>query len=156
MLMDRPSAIPWPPLIFVVAIVAALLMGSFYSLPWLPVTISDGLFAVGIMMVVGGFAFDIYSLRTLKKHKTTISPIKGAKNLVTSGPFALSRNPIYLGNTVITLGLGIATANPWFFIFAIIGAMAVNYLQILPEEKHLAHRFGKQWRVYAKKVRRWI
>ena len=154
--MDKPSNIPWPPILFLGAIVAAFVLGYLLPLPWLPRTISDGLFAVGIMMIVGGFAFDFYALRTLSKHKTTVSPTKSAEKLVTSGPFALSRNPIYLGNTIITFGLGIAFGNTWFFITGIIAAIATNFLQIVPEEKHLNHRFGKQWRSYTKKARRWI
>ena len=154
--MDRPSSIPWPPILFLTAIIAAFLLVNLYALPWLPKSISDGLFAVGIMMIVGGFAFDIYALRTLSANKTTVSPTKGADKLVTNGPFALSRNPIYLGNTIITFGLGIAFANPWFFITGLAAALATNFLQIVPEEKHLSHRFGKQWRNYTKKSRRWI
>ncbi len=154
--MDKPSSIPWPPLIYLGAIIVSFILGNFYPLPWLPTIISDGLFAVGIMMAVGGLAFVIYAIRTLTKHKTTVSPIRRADHLVTNGPFALSRNPIYLGNTVITLGLGISLANPWFFVGAILAALLTNFLQIVPEEKHLEHHFGKQWRTYVKKVRRWI
>lgn len=154
--MDRPSAIPWPPILYLGAIAIAFILGSYLPLPWLPKTISDGLLAVGVAMAVGGFAFSIYALRTLKAHATTVNPTKAAEKLVTSGPYALSRNPIYLGNTVVTFGLGIALANPWFFITGLIAAIATNILQILPEERHLTHRFGKQWRTYKKKARRWI
>ena len=154
--MDRPSAIPWPPLLYLSAIVAAFYLDSTYPLLWLPKSISDGLFAVGVLMVVGGLAFDLYAIRTLFAHKTTVMPTKGAVKLVTSGPYSISRNPIYVGNTILTFGLGIATANPWFFITAIVAAVATNFLQIVPEEKHLQHVFGKQWHVYTRKVRRWI
>ena len=154
--MDRPSSIPWPPILFLGAIALAFVLGIYLPLPWLPKSFSEGIFAVGVMMAVGGFAFSIYALRTLKAHATTVDPTRAAEKLVTSGPYALSRNPIYLGNTVLTFGLGIAFSNPWFFITGIIAAMATNILQIIPEEKHLAHRFGKQWRSYKKKARRWI
>ena len=154
--MERPSAIPWPPLLYMSAIAAAFYLGITHALPWLPKSISDGLFAVGVLMVVGGLAFDLYAIRTLFAHKTTVMPTKGAVKLVTSGPYSISRNPIYVGNTILTFGLGIATANPWFFITAIVAAVATNFLQIVPEEKHLQHMFGKQWHVYTRKVRRWI
>lgn len=154
--MDKPSSIPWPPLLYLAAIVGSIYLGNIFPLPWLPATISDSLFAAGIALVIGGFGLDLYAIRTLFKHKTTVMPTKGAVHLVTSGPFALSRNPIYLGNTILTVGLGIALANPWLFIGAIVAALATNFLQIVPEEKHLAHRFGKPWHTYCKKVRRWI
>ena len=154
--MDKPSRIPWPPLIYLSAIAAAYVLGKSYPLPWLPPSISDGLFALGVLLFVGGLTLDLVAIRTLSKHNTTVMPTAGATHLVTSGPFAMSRNPIYLGNTILTTGLGVAFANPWFFVAAIAAALATNFLQIVPEEKHLEHKFGKSWRTYAKKVRRWI
>ncbi len=154
--MDKPSAIPWPPMLYLGAIIAAVYLGGKFPLPWLPASISNALFAMGIALVLGGLALDLYAIRTLFKHKTTVMPTKAADHLVTSGPFSLSRNPIYLGNTILTIGLGVTFANPWFFIAAITAALATNFLQIVPEEKHLAHRFGKPWHTYKKKVRRWF
>ncbi len=154
--MDKPSRFPWPPVLYLSAIIAAYFLGKYYPIPWLPTTISDSLFAAGILLVGGGLALDLYAIRTLAKHKTTVMPTSAATHLVTTGPFSISRNPIYLGNTILTFGLGIAFANPWFFIAAITAALATNFLQIVPEEKHLEHRFGNPWRNYARKVRRWI
>lgn len=154
--MDKPSSIPWPPMLYLSAIVAAFYLGGVYPLPWLPASISDGLFAVGVLLVISGLSLDIYAIRTLFAHKTTVMPTSGATHLVTTGPFSISRNPIYLGNTILTTGLGVALGNPWFFIAAIAAALATNFLQIVPEEKHLEHQFGKPWRTYTKKVRRWI
>ena len=67
--MDLPSRIPWPPLIYLGAIISSYFLGEYYRLPWLPTIIADGLLAVGILMVLGGLAFDIYAIRTLIKHK---------------------------------------------------------------------------------------
>ena len=46
-------------------------------------------------------------MRTMSRHRTTILPHRGSAHLVTDGPFSFTRNPIYLGNTMLTLGIGL-------------------------------------------------
>lgn len=154
--MDRPSSVPWPPILYLIAIGVAWYLGTIMPLTWFSAIVTDAWFIVGLFMFLGGLALDFYALRTLHKHNTTVMPTKGSDHLVTSGPYAISRNPIYVGNTVLTMGLGVIFSNGWFFVTAIVAAIATNYLQIRPEEKHLSASFGTSWLKYKKKVRRWI
>ena len=45
---------------------------------------------------------------------------------------------------------------PWFLVLALVAAFLTQKLAIEPEERHLDVRFGKKYREYSKKVRRWI
>lgn len=153
---DRPSTMPWPPLIYVVALALAILANWLMPLPWLPNPLGDILFAVGWLMVVLGLAMIVSSIRTLGRAKTTVKPHEAATHLVTNGPFSFSRNPIYLGNTIIMLGIALVSGIVWFVVFGIIAAFATQKLAIEPEERHLDARFGKKFRDYSKKVRRWV
>lgn len=153
---DRPSSVPWPPILYIIAISAGFILQAYFPLPWFGRFVADALFGVGIVLVIGSIALIGLSAWTLVQHKTTFIPTKKADHLVTSGPFSFSRNPIYVGDTALTLGLGIIFSNPWLFIMAVAAAIFVNYLQIVPEEKHLHQQFGKSWRNYTKKARRWI
>lgn len=153
---DRPSTLPWPPILYCIAIVLAVALGWLVPLPWIGQPMSDMLFAIGLIVAAGGLALDIVSVRTLLRHRTTFSPIAAAGHLVTTGPYALSRNPIYLGNTLIMIGAGLASGIAWFLLLALVAAFATQKLAIEREERHLDARFGKRWRDYAKKVRRWI
>ena len=154
--MDKPNSIPWPPLLFGVAIIIAWLLQRNTPLPWITGIIADLAFMLGLILVVAALFIDVRTFLELRKHKTTILPTKGASHLVTSGPFSFSRNPIYLSNTMLTFGLGFALSNPWFFATGLLAAIATNHLAIKSEEKHLAAKFGSEWRKYSKRVRRWI
>ncbi len=90
------------------------------------------------------------------KHKTTVNPTGKSSHLVTTGPFAFSRNPIYLANVLLMLGIGLASANAWMIIIAFIAAWLEQQFAIVREERHLEARFGKAWRDYARRVRRWV
>jgi protein-S-isoprenylcysteine O-methyltransferase Ste14 len=153
----RPNRLPWPPLIYVAAIAASVLLGYLVPLPWLPPSpFADILFAIGWIAVAGAVLIDISAMRTMQRARTTIMPNRGSEHLVTSGPFSFTRNPIYLANTMIMIGVGFISGIAWFLILALVAAFATQKLAIEREEKHLEARFGKKFRDYTKRVRRWI
>jgi protein-S-isoprenylcysteine O-methyltransferase Ste14 len=113
---------------------------------------------VGSGLAVAGLLFAISAFLAFQKARTTVSPIAidQASSLVTSGPFAISRNPMYLGLALVLLGwaigLGAATALAGPVIFVIL----VTIFQIRPEERVLREKFGDAYADYCKRVRRWI
>ncbi|EKF19716.1 methyltransferase family protein [Nitratireductor pacificus] len=152
----RATGFPWPPLIYLSAAAGAIILGSLYPLPWFGRPLDDFLFAVGWLMVAAFTVIAFQALRTLRKAGTSIRADGAATALVTSGPFAISRNPIYLAGTLVVAGLGLITGNPWFVLLAFVASFVTQKLAIEPEEKHLFVRFGKKYRDYQKKVRRWF
>lgn len=154
--VEKPNTIPWPPILYGTAIIGGWALGYFYSVSWPSGVIGEMGFMLGLILIAVALFIDIRTYLELKKHKTTIMPHKGAAHLVTSGPFSFSRNPIYVSNTMLTFGIGLASSNVWLFGTALVAAIATQKLAILREEKHLAIKFGNEWRKYSKKVRRWV
>jgi protein-S-isoprenylcysteine O-methyltransferase Ste14 len=155
-IQKTPNTLPWPPMIYLAAVAIAVILNWLYPLPWISRPLSELLFAIGWMMAAGAIAIDISAIRTMRRAKTTVMPHKGSDHLVTSGAFSFTRNPIYVGNTVLMLALGLISEIVWFLPLAFIAAYTTQKLAIEREEKHLEARFGKKWRDYAKKVRRWL
>lgn len=153
---DKPNTLPWPPLIYIAAVSIAVLLHWLVPLPWLGNPLREFFFAVGWLVVAGAIAIDISAMRAMRCAKTTIMPHKGSAHLVTSGPFSFSRNPIYLGNTMLMIGIGLIAGILWFILLAPLAGLATTKLAIEREERHLQARFGKKYRDYSKKVRRWI
>ncbi|WP_421925016.1 methyltransferase family protein [Neoaquamicrobium sediminum] len=152
----RPNTLPWPPIVYVAAVAAAFVLNWLVPLPWIPGPLGELLFAVGWLVVGGALAIDITAMRTMARAKTTIMPHRGSDHLVTSGPFSFTRNPIYLGNTMLMIGIGLIAGIVWFILLAPVAAFVTQKVAIEREERHLEMRFGKKYRDYAKKVRRWI
>lgn len=153
---DRPNTLPWPPMIYIAIAAIALLLHWLLPLPWLADPLGGFLFAVGVLVVAGAIAIDVAAMRAMNRAKTTFLPNKGSEHLVTSGPFSFTRNPIYLGNTMLMIGAGMITGIAWLILLAPVAAYATSKLAIEREEQHLQIRFGKKYRDYMKKVRRWI
>ena len=83
-------------------------------------------------------------------------PHKRADRLVTHGAFGFRRNPIYMGEVLMLLGLAQATGNIWMAIMAPLFALGVLVSAILPEERHLEARFGEAYLDYKGRTRRWF
>lgn len=152
---ERPSQVPWPPIVLVCGIVAALALGYVAPVAWPGV--DDGpARAIGLGIGAAGVALLAWGILTLRRHGTTVLPDAGATALVTSGPYWRYRNPIYLADAMILLGLAELTKNVWFIAATAAFAGLVTWLAILPEERHLERRFGKAYLDYKAMSRRWI
>lgn len=152
---DRPSAIPWPLFLLLACALAAWLLDRTAPLTWPGLDDGPAQF-VGYSFGVIGMALIAWGVATLNRHQTTFLPHKASTALVTTGPYQVLRNPIYLGEVFVFFGIAEVTKNIWFVILGVVFAIAVTWLAIVPEEKHLEDRFGDAYRDYKAKTRRWI
>jgi protein-S-isoprenylcysteine O-methyltransferase Ste14 len=82
----------------------------------------------------------------------------GGTFLITNGPFAYVRNPLYLGNMLLYAGIGIMSMAlfPWLLAIAVVWFYVQYYLIVTKEEEYLAVRFGASYDEYRKDVRRFL
>jgi protein-S-isoprenylcysteine O-methyltransferase Ste14 len=152
-LKTRPNTIPWPPLIFATACVLGFVLQHIAPIG---VVLPRAIVLGGGVAIALGLGLDLWAMATMMLARTNILPNRAAGRLVTQGPFAISRNPIYLGNTTLMLGIGLAWNALWFLPLALCGAALVEMLAIRREEAHLALLFGVEWAAYAAKTPRWL
>ena len=113
---------------------------------------------VAISIAVAGFAISIVAMLEFRKASTTVDPFhpEEASQLVVSGVFQYSRNPMYVGLSLALIGwmiwLGSATNLALLLLFI----FYITIFQIKPEENILRPLFGETYEKYCGKVRRWI
>lgn len=151
----KPLAFPWPPLIYGAAIAAAFLLQAYFPLEVAETNMWYA-WAGGGLFVVAAVVLDVWAMRTLLDCHTTILPNRCSTYLVTSGPYRFTRNPIYLGYTLTTAGIGLALLNPWCIVTAIVAAAVTSLVAIRREELHLLSRFGIDFERYCNGTARWI
>lgn len=152
---EAPSRIPWPPLLLAGLISLAYAAESLWQIstgfplpPWLRL--------IGAILVVSSLSLISWSALTLWRAATTVRPDRPVSSLVVSGPFAISRNPIYLADTLLLIGLSLSLSWPILLPCATLFAALVDRLAIRPEERHLAAKFPSAFEAYRSHVRRWL
>ncbi len=152
----KPLRYPWPPMLYLTGIVAAMLAGRIAALAPIPSPHPMMMPAAGLAIGLIAVTLDIWAVRTLMERQTPVIDSACARHLVTCGPFRFSRNPIYLAYTLFTVALGLISGNSWFFLAALISVTATRLVAIPSEERHLEARFGFDYERYCKRTRRWI
>ncbi len=152
---DRPSRVPWPPLLYAaIACLAALLERYVPQLPAWPA--SAALRGLGWALVAMGFAIAIAALLRFRADGTTPDPTGRATALASHGVYRYTRNPMYLGAVIGFIGFALALRSPWLMLLVPPLAVLLHVLAIRPEEAYLERRFGASYRDYKQRVRRWI
>lgn len=111
---------------------------------------------VGVTLVLVGVALIVLARRELATHGQPTDPGRPTSRIVTTGVFAISRNPLYVGGFCVLAGIALACRLVWALLTIPLTLMACNYALIASEERFLAARFGAEYREYAASVRRWI
>ena len=112
-------------------------------------------FAGGIC-IGGGLILMLLAITEMRKRRTTVIPHRDADALVTSGIFKRSRNPIYLGDALILLGLILRWDAPLALPLVPVFVWVIERRFIIPEENRLRTKFRQDFYRYTEKTRRWV
>ena len=145
-----------PPVAQVLATGAAM-YGVSKTLPMLQTVIPGAKWLAGGLTLTG-IGIGIVGVNEFKKAQTTVNPHKpnNATNLVTGSIYQYTRNPMYLGLTLVLLAWALYLAHLLAFFVILIFVLYMTRFQIIPEERVMQQKFGKAYQAYLKKVRRWI
>ncbi len=141
-----------PPHYFLGAIVAMLALAQAPGAALLTAPWHYG----GAAPLVAGIAIALFASRQFAAVGTNIIPLTRSSALVTSGAFALTRNPMYLGMVLALIGIGLLLNRPWPWLVPVV-FVSVLYLRFIRHEEALmAETFGDTYLAYRQRVRRWM
>jgi protein-S-isoprenylcysteine O-methyltransferase Ste14 len=149
---DRPDVIARPPLILVATIALGLVLNFFWPTSFLPPAIAAPL---GVLIILFAIALGISAVEEMLAANTALEVRKPSTEIVTSGVFQRSRNPIYLGMLLLT-GIAILANSLCILVLVLPFAIILQKGVIEREEAYLEQKFGDKYLRYKAKVRRWI
>jgi protein-S-isoprenylcysteine O-methyltransferase Ste14 len=152
---DVAGVIALPPLIFLGFLAVATVLEAVLPLPVL-LAHSLARYFVGAGLAAGGFVMIAIVSRRFAAAGTNIPPTMPTTALVVDGIYGRTRNPLYLGTTLIYLGLSVAAGSLWAIGLLVPLLWVINVGVVKREERYLERKFGDAYRAYKARVRRWI
>ena len=147
-----PIPLPPPILMLVLLLLAALLTAvapiGFVAVPF------HG--PIAVLLILVGLGFSAAGFFTFKSLGAPVRPGSDPTQLVLSGPYRITRNPMYLGVLLISIGCFFATESVWFIIPPILFFWVINFRLIPFEEQLMKKHFGAEYDAYRQRVRRWL
>ena len=129
------------------------LIGRTQWWPFPPSFVGELVLAVvAVLLAFASSLFALLAARTLGKQWTYRARVIEGHELVTTGPYSVVRNPIYLGMFGMLLATGLVFSRWWNFLGAILFFLIGNKIRIRAEEKLLRETFGPQFDDYAGRV----
>ena len=150
---DHPQVRMPPPLIYL----GGILIG--YGLDQVigrPLPLPEWIEAIAVTLAALAIGLIASTLLLFRRHRTTVLPHRAASTLVTSGPFRISRNPIYLGFSLLYLACVLSLASIGMLLVLLPVLWVINTHVIAEEEAFHARCFGAAWQEYCQQVRRWL
>lgn len=147
----------FPPGIPLIAVVTGIVLNRI-----LPITVGVSIsqlsrYVLGGIIVVGAVSvLGVWSVVLFRKKGQSENPWKPTPKIECTGPFSVTRNPMYLQMVLVCIGLAILLGNWWILALTPAVVWGLRYLAIDPEEAYLEEKFGETYREYKRQVRRWI
>ena len=143
-----------PPLVFVVWLSLGVLMQRMLpcAAAIKPLTRALSAATVGL----GAIALLVSTLSLFKQSGQNPAPWTPSESLIARGPYRYSRNPMYVGMTLLQVAIGLALNNVWVVVLAAPALLIIHFVAVIPEETYLATRLGEPYLRYKATVRRYI
>ena len=144
-----------PPAVFLGALLIGVAIGQWVrSAPiGLPRALSIG---VGILIVGAAIALVASAWTLFTRTGQDPKPWAPTPELIFSGPYRFTRNPMYVSMTLLQIGLGFVLNNLWVVALALPALLVVHVIAVVPEEAYLSEKFGDGYRAYLTRVRRYL
>ena len=149
--LDHPDVPMLPPIVFLLFLIGGLV------LDWLmPINFGHGWGAFGLILLIGALGVIAWCNMIFEKAGTNISPEKPSLTIIKEGPYAYSRNPIYVCFLVAYLGLAMLADAPVMILLTGALFFVLGKYVIQREEEYLEATFGEEYLDYKSKVGRWF
>jgi protein-S-isoprenylcysteine O-methyltransferase Ste14 len=141
-----------PPLV----VLGAMVIGAVLETIWPTALVPPPLAALGVVLVLLAVALFRLSLRQFRAAGTSVRGNVPTTAIVRTGPYRLSRNPIYVSFMLLQLGIALWAGSVWVLAMLLPAAALIACVVVPREERYLASRFGGEYAEYRRSVRRWL
>ncbi len=152
---ERTAGEPWASPYAVVPLVAGALAVGLAAID--PTRVAMGpAWPVGGALAAAGTGLVVWTVLTVRRASETLSPVATPARLVTGGPLAHTRNPMYLGVVTTVAGVALVAGSPAAGGYALALLVVYHVVVVRVEEPKLQATFGETYEDYRRRVPRWL
>jgi len=111
---------------------------------------------IGFGILIVGVGLATWGIVTFRRARTAVIPHHAASQLVASGPYRFTRNPMYVGLTIVYTGGAVVLNSAWPLILLPVVLIVLAHFVVVREEQYLNDAFGDEYAAYRSRVRRWL
>ncbi len=145
-----------PPLVYIAFLLTGQLLDRLSGRMPDFIPVSAWVMVAGGVALLAGFFFMIAGTSRFRKLGNNLEPWKHANQIVSSGIYRFTRNPMYLGMALACLALALLFRSSWAVILLPVALLVIRTQVIAREERYLEAKFGDEYLDYKAKVRRWL
>jgi protein-S-isoprenylcysteine O-methyltransferase Ste14 len=144
-----------PPVVALIALALGVLLHRFVRPLALPLE-GPVRYGLGLVLLVAGIALIAGALGRFRSTGQDPEPWASTPEIISTGVYRFTRNPMYVSLGLLQAGIGVALANGWVVLFVPAMWAGIYFVAIRHEEAYLERKFGSVYTDYKKSVRRWI
>ena len=111
---------------------------------------------VGNALLLAFVLWNGWTMWFMATRRTAILPGGATALVLRTGPFRVSRNPLYLGLIALDIAIALLAHSFWALVLVPVGVVALSWGAVRPEERYLSATFGAEYDAYRARVRRWL
>lgn len=112
--------------------------------------------AIGMLLIAGGVGMSFFAAALFQARGTTRDPYGDPAGFVVQAPYTMTRNPMYLGITMVLFGMAIFFSSIAMLVAPVVFVTVIDRIVIPREEETMERLFGQDYRDYMYRVRRWL
>ena len=150
---DNPGVLIWPPVLCAATLGLGVLLHLVFPVRLLP-ALPSRIAGAALLCLAAGFA--LWAERVLHAAGTNVRPDRPTTAIVATGPYRISRNPLYVSLCLLQIGIALLIDGLVPLLFVVPLALTLHFGVIRREERYLETKFGTDYLVFKSRVRRWL
>ena len=150
---DNPGVVAPPPLIYAVPLAVGVYLNRRSPFELMPGNLAR---IIGVTLGIVAIILSLAAAIQFWRARTPMMPYKSTTAIIESGPFAISRNPLYLAMTLGYVAISLVFNTAWPLLFLPLVLLVMYRGVIAREERYLQQKFGERYVEYMGRVRRWL